>query len=124
MARAGEVIEDLNAGARVRFSKTAGDTNGELLRFECSLGPHAAPPGGCIPHVHPRQTECKEVLSGMLRIILGGRRRILGPAEVLEVVPTTAHDFRNGREEETRVLVEFYPALRRKKPLVPSSPSV
>lgn len=112
MARGGEVIEDPYASVRVRFLQTARDSQGELLRLQCLLGPHAAPPGAGIPHVHPYQTERIEVLSGTLQVRVGWRRRTLRAGEVAEVPPGTPHGFRNGGGEEARVMVEFRPALK------------
>lgn len=62
MARRGDVVENPMTGERVTFLETASDTGGELLRFEYVL-----PPRFSIPeHVHPRQEERHEVLSGTL----------------------------------------------------------
>jgi hypothetical protein len=63
MASQGDVIENPFTGERVIFLRTSEDTNGELLRFEYVL-----PPRFSIPeHVHPRQEERHEILSGILR---------------------------------------------------------
>jgi hypothetical protein len=60
MASQGDVLENPLTGEKVIFLETSEDTNGELLRFEYVL-----PPRFSIPeHVHPRQEERHEVLSG------------------------------------------------------------
>ena len=46
MVRRGDTMEDPKGGARVRFPKTARDTNGKLLRLECFLGLVAFPRKG------------------------------------------------------------------------------
>lgn len=77
MARRGDVIENPITGEKVTFLETSEDTNGELLRFEYVL-----PPRFSIPeHVHPRQEERYEVLSGTLRGRVGGRGQDFGEGE-------------------------------------------
>jgi quercetin dioxygenase-like cupin family protein len=69
MARQGDVVENPLTGERVTFLETVGDTGGDLLRFE-----YALPPGWFVPaHIHPRQEERHEVLSGTLRGRVGGQ---------------------------------------------------
>jgi quercetin dioxygenase-like cupin family protein len=108
MARRGDVVENPITGERVLFLETSEDTNGELLRFEYVL-----PPRFSIPeHVHPRQEERHEVLSGTLRSRVGGReqtfgegRRVIGPSGV-------PHAWSNpSADEELRIVSELRPAL-------------
>ena len=69
MAQPGDVIEHPSLGARMTFLKTAGETNGDLLRVEVVL-----PPGfSMAEHVHPYQEERHEVLWGTLRARVGER---------------------------------------------------
>jgi len=109
VAKAGELIENPITGERITFLKTTRDTNGQLLRFEYVL-----PPRFTIPqHVHPRQEERHEVLSGTLWGRVGGReqvvtegQRVIGPAGV-------PHAWRNPSEdEELRIVSELRPPLR------------
>jgi hypothetical protein len=54
MAKAGDTIESPFSGARIRFLKTARDTNGELLQLEDLMkGGRRVP----MEHVHPYMEE-------------------------------------------------------------------
>ena len=109
MARAGEVIENPVSGERYAFLKTAADTDGELLQFELSLRP-----GGRVPvdHIHTRQEERFEVISGTARVRVGKRWRDLRAGESVVVPAGTPHGLRNETGEEVRVLAEFRPAMK------------
>ncbi len=109
MANAGDTIENPLTGERITFLKTTRETNGGLLRFEYLL-----PPGFSIPeHVHPRQEERHEIVSGMLKGRVAGNERVyvegqkvVGPADV-------PHAWRNPSEDEVLLIVsELRPALR------------
>jgi quercetin dioxygenase-like cupin family protein len=108
VANAGDTIDNPLTGERITFLQTTRDTDGELLRFE-----YLIPPGFSIPeHVHPRQEERHEVLSGALMGRVGGReetfvqgQRVIGPAGV-------PHAWRNPSDAEGLVMVsELRPAL-------------
>ncbi len=109
MANAGDTIENPLTGERITFLKTTRETNGELLRFEYLL-----PPGFSIPeHVHPRQEERHEIVSGTLKGRVAGHervyvegQRVVGPADV-------PHAWRNPSDAEGLLIVsELRPALR------------
>ena len=68
MARSGEVVENPIIGDRVTWRKTAQETHGELLQYELVVWPAAKGP---LAHIHPRQEERFEVLSGTLRARVG-----------------------------------------------------
>ena len=108
MARAGDVIHNPVIGDRVTFLEVAADTGGERLRFEWVV-----PPGFSVPeHVHPRQEERHEVLSGTLWSRVGGRERTLGEGEWVAGPAGVPHAWRNpNRKEELRLLSELRPAL-------------
>lgn len=109
MARRGEVLESPINGQRAVFRETAQDTGGRLLRLDFFVAP-----GGFLgnEHLHPRQEERIEVLSGALRCRLGGRERTLGHGDAVAVVPGTPHTLWNEGAEEAHALVEYRPALR------------
>jgi quercetin dioxygenase-like cupin family protein len=109
VARRGDVIENPITGEKVTFLETSEDTNGELLQFEYVL-----PPRFSIPeHVHPRQEERHEILSGTLRGRVGGRERDFGEGERIVGPPGVPHAWRNPSEdEELRIVSELRPALR------------
>jgi quercetin dioxygenase-like cupin family protein len=109
VARAGETIENPVTRERVVFLATAEETSGALLRVE-----HVFAPGGFVPaaHVHPRQVERFEVLSGSPRFRIGNDERTAGSGDVVEVASGTPHTWWNAGDDETRVVIEFRPALR------------
>ena len=109
MALAGETIENPVTGERLTFLATGRDTNGQLLRIE-----HVFARGGFVAaaHVHPKQEERFEVLSGRANFRIGEREATAGEGDVLIVPPGTPHTWWNSGEDETRVIVEFRPALR------------
>ena len=109
MARRDEVIDNPVTGERFTFLETSADTNGELLRLELRLRP-----GGGIPsfHLHTKQEERFETLSGAVRVRLGRAWRELAAGESVVVPPGTGHVVTNESNEEVRVLVELRPALR------------
>lgn len=107
MARSGDVIENPVTGQRVRFMLTGAETGGRLFRAEAAF-----PPGGSAGprHVHPRQREDFEVLSGRAVFTVGGREQSARAGERVEVPAGTAHTFRTAGEEELRLLIELRPA--------------
>lgn len=109
MARSGDVIENSVSGERFTFLRTASDTNGELLQFELLLRP-----GGGVPaeHIHARQEERFEVLSGTAQVRVGKTVRELTAGEAVVVPPGTPHVVRNQTGEEVRLRVEFRPAMQ------------
>ncbi len=109
MARAGDVIENPVTGERITFFETSEDTSGELLRFEYVLRP-----GFSIPeHVHPRQEERHEVISGTLWGCVGGRGQIFREGQGVVGPPGVPHAYRNPSiNEELRLVSSIRPPLR------------
>ncbi len=109
MARAGESVENPVMGDRVIFQKTARDTRGELLRFD-----HFLKVGGHGPeeHIHPRQEERFEVISGTMGVRANGRDHTLHAGETITVLPGTPHCWWNAGDVELHQITEFRPALR------------
>jgi quercetin dioxygenase-like cupin family protein len=109
MAKAGDELVNPVTGLRTVFRKTAQDTSGELLQVDWlgspgwSTGPD---------HVHPRQEERFEVLSGKLGLRVGGVERVHSVGEVIVAPAGSAHAAWNAGDEEVHVLVDFRPALR------------
>lgn len=108
MIKPGQTLENPVTGERFTFIETAASSDGEVLAFELALRP-----GGSVPiqHVHPRQTERFEVVSGEMQFRFGLRRLLAGPGEVIEVEPGITHGFASVSADEVRVRVEVRPAL-------------
>jgi quercetin dioxygenase-like cupin family protein len=109
VATAGEVIENPAGRMRLRFLRTAADTNGELVEMEATYQPGSVEP---LEHFHPRQEEHFEVASGTLRARIGGEERSLAAGDQLDVPPGTVHAMWNEGEDEARVIWQTRPALR------------
>jgi len=109
MARAGQELENPATGERVLFVRTAADTGGEVLEMEARW-----PAGGrrTAPHVHPEAEERWEVLAGTARFRIGDVESEGGPGRVAVAPPGTPHEAWNADTGETRVRIEFRPALR------------
>lgn len=107
MAKSGDVIGNPVTGDRVTFERTASETAGELLRFRLEFTP-----SGFLAqqHLHPKQSELHEVLSGSLGIEVDGRMRVLGPGDSVLVAPGAPHRLVDRGRCEMRV--EVRPALR------------
>ena len=107
MASAGDVLENPVTGERIVFEATAHDTNGEVLRLR-AIGE----PGGFFAqeHLHPRQTERHEVVSGRVGLVVDGRERVLEAGEEVVVPPGTPHRLVGHGPAEVRF--EVRPALR------------
>ena len=88
MAKTGDVLLMPELGVRVEIRRAAAETGGELVEFDV-----VGRARGFLTqaHVHSRQTERFEPLSGGLRLVYGSIDRVLYPGEVGEVPPGTAH---------------------------------
>ena len=109
MAKAGDTIVSPPTGARIRFLKTARDTNGELLQIDDVMN------GGgrvAIEHVHPYIEERFEILSGTARFSMRGQQRDVGAGETVVVPAGTPHVWGNPHDDEVHLIIEFRPALR------------
>lgn len=70
-------------------------------------------PGGYVPvHVHGRQVERFEGVSGTLRFRIGRRSLDVGPAEAVAVPAGTPHGFRNVGSDIAHFLIELTPPMR------------
>jgi mannose-6-phosphate isomerase-like protein (cupin superfamily) len=109
MIRKGHTISNPVTGERVTFLKTARETNGEYVLIEVALEPHGFVAMG---HLHPKQSERFEVVSGRLGMKLGRRKLELGPGESVIVEPGTAHKFWNAGDTEVSFRTLVRPALQ------------
>ena len=109
MAYTGQTISNPVSGERITFLRTAADTGGELLAFECELAPDGHVPGA---HQHPHQEERFEVLEGTMTFKLGRRKITAGPGEVVVIPAGATHAFKNGGDSNAVLRVEVRPALK------------
>ena len=112
MARAGDVLENPVTGEHVEFRRTAHETNGEALEYDL----HFTPSGFVTQeHLHPRQSERHEVVSGKLGLHLEGRDQVLESGDAVVVPPGTPHRLFPVDGSQVHVLFELRPALRTEK---------
>ena len=109
MIRAGDVIDNPVTGERIVFHKTSRETNGEAVVFETFVQPDGFVAAA---HVHPKQDERFEVVSGPLGLKVGGEEIVAGPGETITIQAGTPHRFWNAGEDEVRFRCEVRPALR------------
>jgi quercetin dioxygenase-like cupin family protein len=109
MAKAGDELVNAVTGLRTVFRKTARETGGELLQVDW-IGEPGWTTGP--DHVHPRQEERFEVLSGKLGLRVEGVERVLGEGEEVTAPAGSAHAAWNAGEHQVHALIDFRPALR------------
>ncbi len=109
MAYTGQTLDNPVSGERITFRKTAADTNGELLEIDLELAPDGQVPG---KHVHPKQEERFEVLSGTMKFKMGLKTVIAEAGDVVTVPAGVSHKFSNGGDETAHVRVQVRPALQ------------
>src|SRR5215212_3570772 len=103
-----ETIEAPTMRQRITCLSTTASTSGELLRFNFWMRGDASPPP---LHVHPRQEERIEVVSGSVLSISGGVRRVLGPGGTISTASGEPHTVGPVGEDAVEMMVEFRPAL-------------
>src|SRR5947208_11205804 len=106
--RVEETIEAPRMGQRVRWLSDSVSTGGDSLRFNFWMRGGASPPP---LHVHPRQEERIEVVSGSVRSVSGGVERVLGPGDTISSPPGEPHTVGPAGEDAVEMIVEFRPAL-------------
>jgi mannose-6-phosphate isomerase-like protein (cupin superfamily) len=107
--RVGAELVNPVAGTRTAFRATAASTGGTHVEVEATYPPHSSPPP---LHLHPQQDEHFTVLSGTMRLVVGGVERDLVTGEVLEVPRGTSHRMWNPADVPAVMLWRTTPALR------------
>jgi mannose-6-phosphate isomerase-like protein (cupin superfamily) len=110
MTVTGQTLVNPASGERITFRTTAAESDGELVAIDLELPAGGRVPGGL--HVHPKQEERFEVVSGTMRFRLRGERVTAGPGDVVVVPAGVPHDFANGGDETALVRVDIRPALK------------
>jgi quercetin dioxygenase-like cupin family protein/uncharacterized protein YndB with AHSA1/START domain len=103
----GETLDMPQVGIRGVVRKTAAETGGEYVEIDV-----IGRPRGFLAqsHVHVRQTERHEVISGLMRLVLGDREHVLHPGEAMEVPPGTPHRQLAAGDGPSHVRVQMRPA--------------
>ena len=109
MAEPGDVLENPVTGEQVRFRRTAAETEGESLEYELRFRPQ----GFVVrEHLHPRQDEVHEVLSGRLGLSTEESERVLEPGDTVVVSAGTPHRLFPVGDGQVHAVFELRPALR------------
>src|SRR3954447_21776390 len=95
-------------GQRITCLSNTASTGGELLRFSFWMRGAASPPP---LHVHPRQEERIEVVSGSVLSTSGGVQRVLRPGETISTPPGEPHTVGPAGTGAVEMIVEFRPSL-------------
>jgi mannose-6-phosphate isomerase-like protein (cupin superfamily) len=110
MATVGQTLVNPVSGERITFRTTSTESNGELVAIDLEL-----PPGGRVPgrlHLHPRQEERFDVVSGTMKFRIKREQVLAGAGDAVTVPPGVPHDFANDGDESALVRVEIRPALK------------
>lgn len=110
MVRSDEVLENPTTGERIRFRKTARDTDGEALKFDYYLRPGGFALGK-IDHVHPYQEERFDVREGRLGVRIDGDEWTATPGTRFAILSGTPHTVWNEGPGEMHAVIEIRPAL-------------
>jgi quercetin dioxygenase-like cupin family protein len=107
VAKKGDIINNSITKEKMLFLKTAADTDGQLLEIEMTVGP-----GGFVAgeHLHPELEERFQILAGKIDLSIDGRREIVAAGEERVVPKNTRHVWKNGSNEELKVILQFRPA--------------
>jgi quercetin dioxygenase-like cupin family protein len=99
-------IEDPLTGQRLTFTETAADTGGRSVRAEVHLEP-----GGFVPrHLHLRQDEKLEVLSGSIRLRAQGHDRVLEAGDTAVITRRHPHRVANAGPGAAAFVLEVHPS--------------
>lgn len=108
MIHQGDTLTNPITGETMIFHRTSHDTDGERVVFETIVQPDGFVASA---HVHPYQSERFEVLTGELRLEVGGDEHMARAGDTVIVPAGTPHRFYNPGDRETRFLCEVRPAL-------------
>src|SRR5919107_1204592 len=106
MVRAGDVIENPATGERITFVRTSAETGGALAELDLELSATAHLPA---EHIHLRQEERFEVLSGQVMLKYRGEQTERGPGDIVTVAPGSPHAWAPAGDGGARVRIVFTP---------------
>jgi mannose-6-phosphate isomerase-like protein (cupin superfamily) len=106
VAYTGQTLSIPLTGERITFLKTARDTQGQRLLYDCRVTSGGSP----LPaHVHATQEECFTVFSGVLGVMRGDAKYRLGPGQEIVLPPRVKHQWWNAGDSEVHMRVEVAP---------------
>lgn len=109
MAQKGQIWSDPVTGDIVEVLETGKDNNGERLCYRFTLKPGGLKP---VLHIHEKQDEVFEVLSGKLTYNLNGQVRVAEAGQTITLPKGSPHTHYNGEANEDLVMIQsICPAL-------------
>ncbi|GAB3162925.1 cupin domain-containing protein [Telluribacter humicola] len=108
MAKADETLENKVTGEKVRWLKTARDTDGNYLQYDWYIAPRSQ---RLLRHYHSYQTETISVQSGALTVDCDGTLHLLHRGDTLTIQKGQLHQWWNQEDEPVMATVTVEPAL-------------
>lgn len=106
MAYRGQTISNPVTGENITFVKTTTDTKGQVLVFDCRV----TPGGARLPaHVHGSQEERFTIISGILGVMVGGKKQELRAGDRAVLPARIKHQWWNAGDDEVDFQVEVVP---------------
>jgi quercetin dioxygenase-like cupin family protein len=107
VAKAGQVIHNPVTGETIRVVTPSSHSNGRRFVFECRVAPGHSP----LPaHVHDRQEERFEMISGKLGVLVGNEVHTLYPGDRAVLPAGVKHQWWNPTKGDVVFRVEVTPA--------------
>lgn len=108
MATSGQIITNKVNGEKLKYLKTAEETNGSLTQFELWVSPKGNVP---VRHIHPTQSETIEVISGVFKVECAGEIKYLKPGEKFIIDKGKPHQWWNESDsQEVHAIFTIEPA--------------
>ena len=104
-----KTLEHPTSGDQLTVLVGAGDSGGQLFRFEYVASGAVTPP--LKDHAHENQEERVEVIEGRLGCRVAGDERVLEPGDILEIPAGVPHAVWSSDPLGSRSIGEFKPAL-------------
>ncbi len=104
MIESGSVLDVSELGVRLEIRQSSPESGGEVVEFDVVGRARGFLVG---PHVHERQVERHEVISGSMRVVIAGAESLLGAGETIEVPAGAVHRQLPGGHGDWRVRVQF-----------------
>jgi len=108
MATVGQIITNKVTGEKLKYIRTSKDTNGKLVQFELWVAPKGNVP---VRHLHPKQSETVDVISGEFKVECDGQILYLKPGQKFTIEKGKPHQWWNESNSiEAHVIFNIEPA--------------
>ncbi len=107
MAKPNQTIINTVTGETLTFIETSEMTGSELLKFHLKLKPGSTVP---MKHIHTKQDETFEVISGKVNVEVGTGHYVVGAGEMVNMPMNIPHRWWNDPGVDSELIVSFRPA--------------